>query len=163
RVALPTYAFQHENFWVPRRPAGESGALDAEFWTAVESDDLAALSASLDIDPDSLAAVLPALSTWRRTRRDASTVDSWRYRIAWLIQALGDRGIDAPLWAITRGAVRTGRDDSLTNPVQAHVLGLGLVAALEHPQRWGGVLDLPPTLDQRAARRLAGVLAGVRD
>jgi acyl transferase domain-containing protein/acyl carrier protein len=76
-----------------------------------------------------------------------------------LIQALGDAGIDAPLWAITRGAVSTGRSDKLARPVQAQVVGLGRTAALEHPQRWGGLIDLPEQLDQRAGQRLAAILS----
>ena len=35
---------------------------------------------------------------------------------------------------------------------QAAVWGLGRVAALEHPQRWGGLVDLPDTLDDRGPR-----------
>ena len=38
--------------------------------------------------------------------------------------------------------------------------GLGRVAALEHPDRWGGLIDVPPVLDERAASRLCAVLAG---
>jgi short-subunit dehydrogenase len=34
------------------------------------------------------------------------------------------------------------------------------VAGLEHPDRWGGLVDLPPVLDERAAMRLRAVLAG---
>ena len=30
-----------------------------------------------------------------------------------LIQALGDAGVEAPLWCLTRGAVSTGRSDRL--------------------------------------------------
>jgi NADP-dependent 3-hydroxy acid dehydrogenase YdfG/acyl carrier protein len=37
---------------------------------------------------------------------------------------------------------------------------LGRVAALEHPDRWGGLIDLPAVLDDRVAELLAGVLAG---
>ncbi|MFG7940614.1 type I polyketide synthase, partial [Streptomyces cacaoi] len=77
-----------------------------------------------------------------------------------LIQALGDAAVDAPLWCLTRGAVSTGRSDRLTRPAQAQILGLGWTAALEHPQRWGGVADLPERLDRRAAERLAAVLTG---
>ena len=44
--------------------------------------------------------------------------------------------------------------------MQAQVWGLGRVAALEHPDRWGGLVDVPPVLDERAAARLCGVLAG---
>ncbi|MEV0041817.1 beta-ketoacyl reductase, partial [Streptomyces sp. NPDC050804] len=61
---------------------------------------------------------------------------------------------------LTRGAVSTGRSDALTRPAQAQVAGVGWTTALEHPRRWGGVIDLPATLDRRAAGRLASVLAG---
>ncbi|MFC8042057.1 type I polyketide synthase [Nocardia sp. NPDC057353] len=61
-----------------------------------------------------------------------------------LLQALGAAGIDAPLWCLTRGAVATGHGDELRNPTQALVWGIGRIAALEHPERWGGLLDLPP-------------------
>jgi NAD(P)-dependent dehydrogenase (short-subunit alcohol dehydrogenase family)/acyl carrier protein len=44
-------------------------------------------------------------------------------------------------------------------PLQAAVHGLGRVAALEYPHRWGGTVDLPATLDERSAERLAAVLA----
>ncbi|PSJ24631.1 polyketide synthase, partial [Streptosporangium nondiastaticum] len=43
------------------------------------------------------------------------------------------------------------------------VWGLGRVAALEHPQRWGGLIDLPETLDARTADRFAAVLAAPGD
>ncbi|MCK9904757.1 SDR family NAD(P)-dependent oxidoreductase [Frankia sp. Cpl3] len=76
-----------------------------------------------------------------------------------LLQALGDAGVDAPLWCATRGAVSTGPGDPLTNPAQAQVWGLGRVAALEMPARWGGLVDLPATLDPRTSERLVAVLA----
>src|SRR5262249_54733509 len=47
-----------------------------------------------------------------------------------------------------------------TSPAQAHVWGFGRVAALEHPRTWGGLADLPEVVDDRAAVRLAAVLAG---
>ncbi|WP_406003531.1 type I polyketide synthase [Streptomyces sp. NBC_00829] len=77
-----------------------------------------------------------------------------------LVQALGDVGVGAPLWCLTRGAVSVGRSDRLVSPVQAQVWGLGRVAALEVPERWGGLVDLPGVLDERAVSRLVGVLAG---
>ncbi|MFI7178507.1 type I polyketide synthase [Streptomyces spororaveus] len=79
---------------------------------------------------------------------------------AGLVQALGDAGVEAPLWCVTRGAVSVGRSDRLVSPVQAQVWGLGRVAALEVPERWGGLVDLPEVLDERALSRLVGVLAG---
>ncbi|MFC8722074.1 type I polyketide synthase, partial [Kitasatospora sp. NPDC057198] len=77
-----------------------------------------------------------------------------------LIQALGDTGVAAPLWLATRGAVAAGPGEALSSPVQAQVWGLGRVAALEHPERWGGLVDLPEVLEGRSAARLAAVLAG---
>jgi acyl transferase domain-containing protein/acyl carrier protein len=76
-----------------------------------------------------------------------------------LIQALGDTGVPGPLWVLTRGAVATRAGAGLASPVQAHAVGLGRVAANEHRDRWGGLVDLPPVLDQRAGARLCAVLA----
>ncbi len=71
-----------------------------------------------------------------------------------LVRALGDAGIDAPLWLLTREAVAL---DSSADPWQSGVWGLGRVAAREHEHRWGGLVDLSADVD---ARDLAGVLAG---
>jgi NAD(P)-dependent dehydrogenase (short-subunit alcohol dehydrogenase family)/acyl carrier protein len=76
-----------------------------------------------------------------------------------LVQALGDAQVDAPLWVLTQGAVAAVAGEA-PSPVQAQVWGLGRVAALEHPDRWGGLIDLPPGLDERAAGWLCAVLAG---
>jgi NAD(P)-dependent dehydrogenase (short-subunit alcohol dehydrogenase family)/acyl carrier protein len=77
-----------------------------------------------------------------------------------LVQALGDAGIGAPLWVLTCGAVAAGPGEAPASPVQAMAWGLGRVAALEHPERWGGLVDLPPSWDERAGARLCAVLAG---
>ncbi|PRY32486.1 acyl transferase domain-containing protein [Umezawaea tangerina] len=66
----------------------------------------------------------------------------------------------APLWCATRGAVTTGADDPVTAPAQQVAWGLGRVAALEHPGRWGGLVDLPAVLDSSTAPLLARALAG---
>jgi short-subunit dehydrogenase/acyl carrier protein len=77
-----------------------------------------------------------------------------------LVQALGDAGIGAPLWVLTCGAVATGMDEPVTAPVQAMVWGLGRSAGLEHPDRWGGLIDVRAVWDERAAGRVCAVLAG---
>ncbi|WUG42419.1 SDR family NAD(P)-dependent oxidoreductase [Kitasatospora sp. NBC_00458] len=77
-----------------------------------------------------------------------------------LVQGLGDAGVEAPLWCVTRGAVGVGSVDVVSSPVQAMVWGLGRVVGLEHPGRWGGVVDLPGMLEGRVWERLCGVLAG---
>ncbi|QDQ14879.1 type I polyketide synthase [Streptomyces spectabilis] len=271
-VDLPTYAFQRDHYWLlaPQEELSEEAPLatdevESRFWDAVEREDLEQLAVELAVEDSSaagLGAVLPALSSWRRQRRERSTVDNWRYQVDWqpfagalpatgltgrwlvvvpeaaeaaeivaalvrsgaqvdelrvaagdmtresltvrlrehtatadgepngvlsllaldesaladhpgvstglagtvaLVQALGDAGIGARLWAVTRGAVATGRADAPARPGQAQAWGLGRVAALEHPDRWGGLVDLPETVDGRAAAQLAGVLAGAGD
>ncbi|MGF1430304.1 type I polyketide synthase [Kitasatospora sp. LaBMicrA B282] len=80
-----------------------------------------------------------------------------------LLQALGDAGVGAPLWLATRGAVSVGAVEPLAAPEQALLWGLGRVATVEHPDRFGGLVDLPAELDQRAVARLAEVLGAGRE
>ncbi|GCB87646.1 type I polyketide synthase [Streptomyces noursei] len=80
-----------------------------------------------------------------------------------LVQAVADTACPAPLWVVTRGAVAALPDDRPTAPAQAAVWGLGRVAALELPQHWGGLLDLPAELDEHTAQRLPAVFAGAGD
>ncbi|MFJ7152411.1 type I polyketide synthase [Streptomyces sp. NPDC100445] len=80
-----------------------------------------------------------------------------------LVQALGDSGATQPLWCLTRGAVDTGIQDTVTAPAQAAVWGIGRAAALERGDRWGGLVDLPATPDTRTVRYLLGALAAGDD
>ncbi|WP_159073755.1 acyltransferase domain-containing protein, partial [Streptomyces sp. RTd22] len=93
-VELPTYAFQHQRFWLApptRRPDGHDAQrdqADAQLWGAIEAQDVDALTSTLHLeknspDIDALLPALPLLSAWRRRHREHSTIDSWRYRIAW--------------------------------------------------------------------------------
>ena len=76
-----------------------------------------------------------------------------------LIQALGDAGVEGRLWTLTSGAVAAGAGES-PDPAQAAVWGLGRVAALEFPQRWGGLIDIQDlALTDRTAGRLRAILA----
>ncbi|MFI0421374.1 type I polyketide synthase, partial [Spongiactinospora sp. 9N601] len=80
-----------------------------------------------------------------------------------LVQAMDALELRTRLWSATSGAVSIGRSDALRRPTQAQTWGLGLVAALERPATWGGLIDLPDLsggLDERAADRLCRVLAG---
>ncbi|WP_344314613.1 SDR family NAD(P)-dependent oxidoreductase, partial [Streptomyces rhizosphaericus] len=267
RVDLPTYAFQRRRYWIEKSTAavgadaGLRDEVDARFWQAVEREDLESLARTLDFDDEaSLGAVLPALSAYRRSSRDQSTIDGWRYRVVWkpvpdaaegslsgtwlvvvpaaragdelvsqvvaglerhgagvvslvaderdlgagvlaerlreavaevpelggvlsllaleeescpgypglsggyalslvLAQAMVEVDVPARLWCGTRGAVSVGRSDRLAGVVQSQVWGLGRVVGLEHSAVWGGLVDVPESLDERGVARLAGVLS----
>ncbi|MEC3917833.1 SDR family NAD(P)-dependent oxidoreductase [Nocardia sp. CDC160] len=258
RVDLPTYPFQRQRFWLTPTPVA-AVAEDAEFWAAIEQGDPDALAATLRVDADRpLSEVLPALSAWRRGRRDRSTIDSWRYRITWkplsqrptpaltgtwlvvgppggiagvrtkaviamleehgaevielltsesergpladrlrrlpaldgvvstsafderasveypavprglattfsLVRALLDAGVSAPVWLLTSDAVAVTGSDPLAAPIQAQTWGFGRILALEHPDLWGGLIDLPAELDAAAASNVVALLSGWDD
>ncbi|MFD9545666.1 acyltransferase domain-containing protein, partial [Streptomyces sp. NPDC060022] len=90
QVSLPTYAFQHERYWLdvpsPSVPgAGVVDVVESRFWDAVERGDLDELAGTLQLSeaPQLLGSVVPALASWRRERRQRSVIDTWRYRVVW--------------------------------------------------------------------------------
>ncbi|MEU8703540.1 SDR family NAD(P)-dependent oxidoreductase, partial [Streptomyces sp. NPDC048680] len=86
-VDPPTTAFERTRYWLDV-PEPEAAIADDAFWAAVERGDLADLLGVAD--DEGLAAVLPALSSWRERDRTAAAVDGWRHRVRWT--PLADRG-----------------------------------------------------------------------
>ncbi|MFF7634994.1 type I polyketide synthase [Kitasatospora sp. NPDC008050] len=158
--------------WVVVAPAGEEWAaaagrvLGAQGVTVrqIEVDAAAAGRAELAgllADGQPVAGVLSFLALQEGGCADSPSVSAALAGTLALVQALGDAGVEAPLWCVTRGAVSTGRSDRLASPVQAQVWGLGRVVAQEYPQRWGGLVDVPEPTDERAPARLLAVLGGL--
>ncbi|MFE3604083.1 SDR family NAD(P)-dependent oxidoreductase, partial [Streptomyces sp. NPDC059142] len=81
-----------------------------------------------------------------------------------LLQALGDAGTAGALWCLTHDTITATAQDALVDrdgaAAQHMVWGLGRIAALEHPERFGGLIDLPARPDARTGRLLAAVLTG---
>ncbi len=139
---------------------GEAGA-DVVPVTVADPDRVTLAGQLADLDAGAVAGVFSLLALDEADHPERPVVPAGLAGTLALVQALGDAGITAPLWCATRGAVSTGRADPLDHPRQALVWGLGRVAALEHADRWGGLVDLPAVLDRRARGRLAAALAGV--
>jgi acyl carrier protein len=66
------------------------------------------------------------------------------------------------VWLVTRGAQDIRGPTDVTAPDQAAAWGLGRTFALEHPARWGGLLDLDPAgnAEDAAAALIEALAAG---
>ncbi|MFI2652869.1 SDR family NAD(P)-dependent oxidoreductase, partial [Micromonospora fulviviridis] len=104
--------------------------------------------------------VLSLLGLVSGTHPDSASVPLGLADTVTLAQALGDAGITARLWIATRQAATVDPGDPTVEPDQALLWGLGGVLGAEHPHRWGGLVDLPGTVDPRAVPRLRRLLGG---
>ncbi|GAA3354674.1 hypothetical protein GCM10017744_013700 [Streptomyces antimycoticus] len=156
-VALPTYAFQRQRFWLENEAPADAVSrvetvADAEFWDAVARTDTAALTRALEVPADRqdvLAEILPALATWRRQRE-------WRYRIAWkpLADPLTPR-LTGTWLVVTSGHSGSGDSsgDTMVAAVTAALRDHGAEAIVFAP-------DTTPPDDEAGARRMSEAVAG---
>ncbi len=104
RVELPTYAFQRKHYWPQSFTALSGGtaadAVESAFWEAIDRGDAEELAATLDLEAEELASLVPALSSWRRKRHEESVLDAWRYRITWKPQADVPAPVISGRWAV---------------------------------------------------------------
>jgi acyl transferase domain-containing protein/acyl carrier protein len=95
---------------------------------------------------------------------DAADVLAYRDRADLRTVAVLQEILDRParLCLLTRGAVDTGADQAGQDPFGGTLWGIGRVLALEHPEHWGGAIDLDPDAGTDVAL-LADALATVAD
>lgn len=124
---------------------------------SVDRDAVAALAGKAQAGAGPVTGVL-SISALAKAAAAPPSARSAHRDVVHLFQGLGDAGIDAPLWCVTRGAVTAGGD--VTDPGAALVWGLGRVAAQEHTDRWGGLVDLPPETEPEAGQVLTAILTG---
>ncbi|HTN88779.1 MAG TPA: type I polyketide synthase [Sorangium sp.] len=74
-----------------------------------------------------------------------------------LVQAAAKHGSTAKIWWVTRGAVATERDGAPAL-AQAPLWGMARAVALEHPEGWGGLVDLAPMAETGEETALAAQL-----
>ncbi|GHG75495.1 type I polyketide synthase [Streptomyces griseocarneus] len=215
-VDLPTYAFQHQHYWLDalplftasasaqgdawryridwrRRGTGGSGSLSgrwlllvpepngsnrSEPWTAgaermlaehgcetvrvqiAATEDRAALATAVReaVAGRRIDGVLSLLALDDRPHPEADAVSAGLVAVAHTVQVCEELGI-GPLWVATRHAVSADATDGPARASQAQIWGLGRVAALEKPQLWAGLVDLPAHADDRMRGLVADVLS----
>ncbi len=105
-------------------------------------------SSSADIDFESESQWVIRDAQNRGSRRLLAILDE--------LSAAGVAADGAKVWCVTRNAqpIHGGAVD----PSLAPLWGLGRTIAQEHPELWGGMVDLPPTAGREETGRLAGEL-----
>jgi acyl transferase domain-containing protein/NADPH:quinone reductase-like Zn-dependent oxidoreductase/acyl carrier protein len=81
--------------------------------------------------------------------------------LSWLQCVVENESRQRPrLWFVTRGAMSVGASDPVVAPEQAPLWGLGRVVSLEHPDVWGGLVDLPAEPGEATLQLLAQHVLG---
>ncbi|MEU4526548.1 SDR family NAD(P)-dependent oxidoreductase [Amycolatopsis sp. NPDC024027] len=141
---LPTYPFQHTTYWPTPRDGDQAEATgESELWAAVDSGDFDRAAEALLIDDEqaeSVRALLPVLSDWRRQQRR-------RYRFVW--RPLPHQGVPA---LSGRWLVVVPQDDGAAPEVARLLEARGADIEVRHAGS-GGALDLSD------AQALAGVVS----
>jgi acyl transferase domain-containing protein len=76
-----------------------------------------------------------------------------------VLRRLADDEAATRVWVVTRGAQWTGPEQRELCLAAGPLWGLGKVAALEHPELWGGLLDLDPAGAADEAAQIAALPA----
>ncbi|MET9888208.1 type I polyketide synthase [Streptomyces sp. NPDC006430] len=106
------------------------------------------------------AGVLSLLSLDQRPHPTHPTLTRGLAATITLVQAHGDAHLTAPLWVATSGAAAVAGSHEVTDVAQTPLWGLAGGLALDLPQTWGGIVDLPADLDAGSARHLCSLLTG---
>jgi NAD(P)-dependent dehydrogenase (short-subunit alcohol dehydrogenase family) len=125
---------------------------------AVTDPDRAALTARLRQAGDAAGGVLSLLALDERPSPGHPALARGYLATVALAQAAADAGHLARLWCVTAGAVSVAEDEC-PRPGQATIWGLGIGLSLDCPHGWGGLIDLPDTVDTGIVRALCATLA----
>jgi thioester reductase-like protein len=157
----PVLAFNEGQHWViitrdahPHQPISDLLQAQGQRVTTValpsagvSHDEMVAdLERALDREPPALVLLLAALDLPGELSAEslAAMQDEVLAGTLDVLQAALKANLRAPIWIVTRGA-QSIVDGDAVSPPQTCLWGLGRVLALEHPELWGGLVDLPPT------------------
>ncbi|WP_037664123.1 SDR family NAD(P)-dependent oxidoreductase, partial [Streptomyces aurantiacus] len=116
-----------------------------------EAADRTALTALLREPGAPLAGVLSLLALDERPYENSASLTRGMAATLALTQACVDAEAGGRLWIATSGAVSVGTAETVRGAAQSQAWGFGRVVGLEHPDVWGGLIDLGPTEATAAA------------
>ncbi|WP_380282449.1 type I polyketide synthase [Kitasatospora purpeofusca] len=156
--------------WLLVTPDADAGPWPRDLAVALGSPGTEVRTVTLPTGAERAAAaglLRPAVEEWRpdgivsflALRPDGAAPAGPLADTATLLQALDDLEAPASVWCATRCAVRVDEHDVVVDPGQAALWGFGRAAAQEYPDRWAGLLDLPPEPDAESLRRACAALA----
>ncbi|MFI7647995.1 type I polyketide synthase, partial [Micromonospora sp. NPDC049460] len=111
------------------------------------------------ISADGWAGVLCVLPRQDQPLAHTPAVPAGAAVLLTLTRALTDTGLPGRVWAFSRTALPVTARERAGDPWAALAWGLGRVVALEQPDRWGGLVDLPERADRSTRAGLVAVLA----
>ncbi|MBQ1073093.1 SDR family NAD(P)-dependent oxidoreductase, partial [Micromonospora sp. C31] len=111
------------------------------------------------ISAEGWAGVLCVLPRQDRPLAHVPAVPAGTSVLLTLTRALTDTGLPGRVWALSRTAMPVTAGERAGDVWAALAWGLGRVVALEQPDRWGGLVDLPDRGDRSTRAGLVAVLA----
>ncbi len=78
--------------------------------------------------------------------------------LLYLIQALYEQSLNVPIWIVTRGTQEIDSQIPEGAIASSMYWGLGKVIASEHPEYWGGAIDLAPIPEADEAKHLIAAI-----
>ncbi|MEV8563251.1 SDR family NAD(P)-dependent oxidoreductase [Streptomyces sp. NPDC051917] len=125
---------------------------------SADRDEIAGLLRAQAAERGTPTGILSLLGGERRAGDSAAASHGLLATVA-AVQAVVDTGLTTRLWCLTTGAVAVSGPEEITAVDQAALWGVAVGTALDHPDIWGGIVDLPTASADAEVGALCRVLS----